>query len=52
MIGRLGGPRGQVRSGVDTPETERIEVPAPAPLELPVPATEPGPAVQPAGVPA
>jgi hypothetical protein len=52
MSGRLGCPRHPVRSGVETPETERIEVPAPAPLEVPVPAPPPDVPVQPAGVPA
>jgi hypothetical protein len=50
MIGRLDGRRDPVRSGVDTPETERVEVPAPAPFELPAP--EPDVPAQPAGVPA
>jgi hypothetical protein len=51
MSGPPGGPRDPVRSGVETPETERIEVPMPAPLEMPVPAPPPDVPVQP-GVPA
>ena len=39
-----------LRLGVETPETERIVVPAPVPLETPVPVLVPGPAPQP-GVP-
>lgn len=34
-----------IRSGVETPETERIEIPAPAPFEVPVTTPEPAPEV-------
>jgi hypothetical protein len=39
------------RSGLETPETERIEVPEPAPLELPLPAPDPVPAAPREGEP-
>jgi hypothetical protein len=35
------------RAGLETPETERIEVPEPAPFELPAPEPAPAPASAP-----
>jgi len=52
MSGRLRGRRDPIRSGVETPETERIEVPAPTPLQMPVPAPAPDVPVEPGGAPA